>query len=178
MYKQRISDLLVMNGIEESTFLQKLHRTLLLGVFEVVCKEMKKQNKKAEEKERFRTYKDKAIPTKRIIARYAGCTLGDDDYIELSKLLTAFFRTGDPRKKFDDTYREQLIKRQNGCCTICHAKITSKDAHLDHIIPWDYVGDNLDDNYQMLCETCNERKGTATYFEFSMLLLNKGGQVL
>lgn len=173
MYREKISDLLAMNGIEESAFLQKLHRTLLLGVFEVVCKEIKKQNTKTEEKERFRTYKDKVVPTRKIIEHYAGCKLTDDDYIELSRLLTAFFRAGDPRKKFDDLYREQLVKRQDGRCAICHRKIAAKDSHLDHIIPWDYVGDDLVDNYQMLCGTCNERKGTATYFEFSMLLLNK-----
>ncbi|MBR5553923.1 MAG: HNH endonuclease [Clostridia bacterium] len=51
--------------------------------------------------------------------------------------------------------------------------MSSRTSHLDHIIPWDYVGDNLSDNYQMLCEICNTRKGTSTYFEISMLLLNK-----
>ena len=37
------------------------------------------------------------------------------------------------------------------------------------------VGDanKLDENYQSLCETCDERKGTATYYKFSRLLLNK-----
>lgn len=173
MNKGKILDLLAMNGIEESAFLEKLYHTLLLGVFEVVCKEIKKQDVKTTEKERFRKFKDKVIPTRMIVERYAGCQLCDEDYMEMAKLLTAFFRTGDPRKTFDDAYREQLVKRQSGRCAICHGKITAKDAHLDHIIPWDYVGDNLDDNYQMLCETCNKRKGTATYFEFSMLLLNK-----
>lgn len=174
MDKGKILDLLAMNGIEESVFLEKLHRTLLLGVFEVVCKEIKKQKRKSVEKESFRKFKDKTIPTRKIVERYAGCQLSGDDYIELSRLLAAFFRTGDPRKKFDDPYREQLLKGQGGRCAICHTEITAERAHLDHIVPWDYVGDNLDNNYQMLCESCNERKGTATYFEFSMLLLNKG----
>lgn len=176
MYQEKISDLLEMNGIEEPVFLQKLHRTLLLGVFETVCKEIKKQNTKIEEKERFRAYTDKAVPARKIAARYAGCKLDDDGYIELSRLLTAFFRTGDPRKNFDSPYREQLVKRQRGRCAVCHARITAKDSHLDHIVPWAYVGDNLNDNHQMLCGTCNERKGTAAYFEFSMLLLNKEGR--
>lgn len=171
----KISDLLAMNGIEEPVFLEKLYRTLLLGVFEVVCKEIKKQDTKIIEKERFRKFKNKVIPTRMIVERYTGCKLLNEDYMEMAKLLTAFFRTGDPRKTFDDAYREQLVKRQSGQCAICHAKITTKDAHLDHIIPWDYVGDNLEDNYQMLCGLCNQRKGTAMYFEFSMLLLNKGG---
>ena len=173
MYAEKTLDLLTLNGIDVEVFNQKLHRTLLLGVFEVVCKEIKKQGSKTAERASFRKFKNKTIPTKRIIKQYAGCELSDGDYEEMALLLGAFFNTGDPRKKFDSIYREQLTKRQNGQCAICKASITAKSAHLDHVIPWDYVGDQLENNYQMLCETCNERKGTAAYFEFSMLLLNK-----
>ena len=134
---------------------------------------MKKQNTKIAEKEDFRKRKDKTVATKLIVNRYVGCELNDEDYEKLSFLLTAHFRTGGSRKKYEDSYRDQLIKQQNGQCNICKKPITAKESHLDHIIPWDYVGDNLEGNYQMLCETCNERKGTATYFELSMLLLNK-----
>lgn len=173
MFKQKTENLLRLNEINEDLFYEKLHRTLLLGVFEVICKEMKKHNTKIAEKERFRKYKDKIVPTKKIVTQYSGCKLSSDDYEELSTLLAAYFRTGDPRQKRDDAYREQLTKMQDEKCAICQRSITAKSAHLDHIVPWDYVGDNLENNYQMLCETCNERKGTATYFEFSMLLLNK-----
>lgn len=173
MYNRKTLDLLALNGIDVEFFNHKLHKTLLLGVFEVVCKEIKKQGAKTLERASFRKFKDKTIPTKRIIKQYAGCELSSDDYEEMAALLGAFFNTGDPRKKYDAIYREQLTKKQNGRCAICKANITAKSAHLDHIIPWDYVGDQLDNNYQMLCETCNERKGTAAYFEFSMLLLNK-----
>lgn len=116
---------------------------------------------------------DKIAATKNIVRRYVGCYLSEAEYSKLSELFTAFFRTGDPRKKFDDNFRESLIQKQNNKCAVCGKKISSQNAHLDHIIPWDYVGDNLNDNYQMLCETCNTRKGTSTYFEISMMLLNK-----
>lgn len=173
MFKQKTEELLRLNAISEDLFHQKLHRTLLLGVFEVICKEMKKQNTKTAEKERFRKYKDKTVPTKKIVKQYSGCELSGDDYEEMAALLAAHFRTGDPRKKYDDAYREQLTLKQNGQCAICKTAISAKGSHLDHIVPWDYVGDNLENNYQILCETCNERKGKAAYFEFSMLLLNK-----
>lgn len=179
MDEKRISVLLAMNKVEEPVFIEKLHRTLLLGVFEVVCKEIKRQGTKLTEKERFRKFKNKTIPTRMIVGRYAGCKLPNEDSMEMVKLLTAFFRTGDPRKRFDAAYRTQLVRRQSGQCSICHAKITAGDAHLDHIVPWDYVGDNLENNHQMLCGSCNQRKGTAAYFEFTMLLLlNKGEHLL
>lgn len=174
MYSEGLSKLLEANSIDNDFFEEKLYNTLILGVFEAVCKDIKKHGKKIEEKVRFMKYSDdKIAATKNIIKRYVGCTLSENEYKKLSELLIAFFRAGAPRKNFDDSFRENLTQKQNCKCAICGKNITSHDAHLDHIVPWDYVGDNLDNNYQMLCETCNTRKGTSTYFEMSMLLLNK-----
>ena len=174
MYSEMISNLLKANKIDGEIFGEKLYNTLILGVFEAICKDIKKNNTKIDEKVRFMRYSnDKIAATKNIVRRYVGCDLSKTEYIKLSELLTAFFRAGDPRKKFDDNFRESLIEKQNYKCAICGKNISSQNSHLDHIIPWDYVGDNLNDNYQMLCETCNTRKGTSTYFEISMLLLNK-----
>lgn len=173
MYRSKISNLLALNEIDELEFHEKLFRTLLLGVFETICKEMKKQNVKNVEKEKFRNHKDKVVATKLLVKKYAGCQLDEDGCQLMKDLLSAHFRTGDARKRFDAPYRELLTSQQHGSCAICKCPITASTAHLDHIIPWEYVGDTLEGNYQMLCETCNERKGSATYFEFSMLLLNK-----
>ena len=174
MYSERISNLLKANKIDEEAFGEKLYNTLILGVFEAICKDIKKNETKIDEKVRFMRYSnDKIAATKNIVRRYVGCDLSESEYSKLSELLTAFFRTGDPRKKFDDDFREALTQKQNNKCAVCGKNISSRTSHLDHIIPWDYVGDNLSDNYQMLCETCNTRKGTSTYFEISMLLLNK-----
>lgn len=174
MYSKRLSGLLEANSIDNKTFEEKLYNTLILGVFEVICKDIKKNGNKTEEKVRFMKYSnDKIAATKNIVKRYVGCTLSENEYIKLSELLIAFFRAGTPRKNFDNSFRENLIRQQNCKCAICGKNISSHDSHLDHIVPWNYVGDNLDNNYQMLCEICNTRKGTSTYFEMSMLLLNK-----
>lgn len=168
-----VIELLTLNGIDQELFEEKLYRTLILGVFEAICKDIKKLNQKNVEREFFRKRENKVIATKSIVTRYVGCSLTDDAYIEIAKLLTAFFSTGDPRRHFEESFRLALINRQGEKCAICRRRITVSDSHLDHIIPWDYVGDCLSDNYQMLCETCNTRKGNATYFDLSMLLLNK-----
>ena len=70
-------------------------------------------------------------------------------------------------------YRLKLLSAQNNKCNICGKSINVTSSHLDHIVPWDYVGDSLDNNYQMLCDTCNTRKGSSTYFEIAMTLLNR-----
>ena len=173
MYQEKIIELISLNGIDDNEFHEKLFRTLLLGVFETICKEMKRQNKKQEEKETFRKHKDKIVASKLIVRKYAGCQLNEEGYALLANLLTAHFRTGDSRKKYDDAFRAKLLGQQKGICAICKKQISAQHAHIDHIVPWEYVGDLLEDNYQMLCETCNERKGSTTYFEFSRLLLNR-----
>ena len=41
------------------------------------------------------------------------------------------------------------------------------DFHVDHIVPWDYVGDELKNNKRVLCAACNRKKSnqavTAVY---------------
>ena len=170
---RHIDTLLELNSIDKTQFDEKLHQTMILGVFEVLCKDIKKAKSKVEEKEKYRKSMDKVAVTKRIVKKYAGCSLEEEDYEEVSRLLRAFFVKSNTRKQFDVNYRKNLIELQNHRCNICGKKINIKEAHLDHIIPWDYVGDEIEDNYQMLCEICNKRKGTSAYFEISMMLLNK-----
>lgn len=38
------------------------------------------------------------------------------------------------------------------------------DCHIDHVIPFSYTGDELNDNYQVLCSSCNEKKGNKVSF--------------
>lgn len=168
---KRLEELLSNNNISQSEFEEKLYITLLRGVFEAICKDMKKNGSRIQEKERFRKTRNKITATKMLVNKYVGCKLEDKEYEELSKLFIAYFQTGDPRKSFSEAFRSELLKKQGGECAVCEKKITIHDAHLDHIVPWIYVGDILENNYQMLCTTCNTRKGTATYFEISMQLL-------
>jgi 5-methylcytosine-specific restriction endonuclease McrA len=50
-----------------------------------------------------------------------------------------------------------LLKHQHGTCTVCRTLLT-KDMHLDHIMPLALGGANTDDNVQLLCRGCNQRK--------------------
>ena len=61
---------------------------------------------------------------------------------------------------------------QNGRCVVC-GELFDKDlskVHIDHIIPWMLVGDELKNNYQCLCETCNECKSAHTDYMFRNLI--------
>lgn len=170
---EKLSILLRNNGIEEDMLEEKVYNTLITGIFEVICKDILKRNAKISEKERFRKSPNKILAAKRLVDTHIGCTLSQDEYEILAGLLKAFFCKDSRRKKYDNDYKKKLLKSQDNRCAICNAKIEYADSHHDHIIPWNYVGDCLSNNYQMLCETCNKRKATSAYSELSMLLLNK-----
>ncbi|MBS4201313.1 HNH endonuclease [Bacillus sp. FJAT-49732] len=55
--------------------------------------------------------------------------------------------------------------------------IQQKNSQLDHIIPWEYVSDELDENLHMLCTICNQSKNKSVTFlllAFLMRFTNKG----
>lgn len=173
MYADQVNRIIKDNKIDIEEFNQKLSKTLILGIFEAICKDIKKYNKKIEEKERYRKNPDKLSAIKMLVRRYANCILSDEEYEVLQEYFNAYFSKDNRRKIFDNSYKLQLLKKQDAKCSICNKHISIDCSHLDHIIPWEYVGDELKNNYQMLCDTCNLRKGSSTYFEISMTLLNK-----
>ncbi len=173
MYKDRITRILSENSISNEDFDKKLYNTLLLGIFEAICKDIKKNDSFIKEKEKYRKNPDKMSSTKLLISRYLNCSLENEDYEILERYFHAFFSKDGKRAVYSDIYRNNLLKTQGYKCNICGKIIDNNSSHLDHIVPWDYVGDSLENNYQMLCDTCNTRKGSSTYFEIAMTLLNR-----
>lgn len=54
----------------------------------------------------------------------------------------------------------RLIKRQGGRCAVCGMRFADVDESLDHIVPWQFIGDIADgSNWQILCPPCNSGKG-------------------
>lgn len=171
----KIKQLLYLNHIREQDYEEIVYKTILMGIFESICKEIKRQNTKVEELSRFRRNKDHLFVTKKIVERYAGCRLSEEEYDLMYQLLRAFFRKKDFREDIPITIKRNLLESQDYKCPFCKRTINLTNSHLDHIIPWDFVGDELDNNYQMLCVRCNERKGTSAYFGLSMLFMNTEG---
>jgi 5-methylcytosine-specific restriction endonuclease McrA len=56
-----------------------------------------------------------------------------------------------------------LFAKQKGKCASCNEKLSLEKgldkAHLDHILPLALGGPNTDENVQLLCRLCNQRKG-------------------
>jgi 5-methylcytosine-specific restriction endonuclease McrA len=89
----------------------------------------------------------------------------DDFWIEPSRggrLSSALSRAaGSPPGKRNTRLIPQDVKievaaRDGGRCRQCGS---NKELHFDHATPWSKGGANTADNIQLLCGTCNRRKG-------------------
>jgi predicted RNA-binding Zn-ribbon protein involved in translation (DUF1610 family) len=58
-----------------------------------------------------------------------------------------------------------LMKKQKNKCVACNKNI-SKSYHIDHIFPLALGGNNKISNIQLLCPTCNVKKGAKNPIDF------------
>ncbi len=96
------------------------------------------------------------------ICLYMGHTLTEEESKEMDLLIRANLNKSTFRNPVATRTKRDLLKRQNYRCACCDCMI-DVHAHADHIIPFKYVGDELEDNFQMLCAECNHRKGARYY---------------
>lgn len=52
--------------------------------------------------------------------------------------------------------KERVLARYDRCCAACGS---DDRPEVDHIVPWVISHDDSEDNLQVLCFTCNRRKG-------------------
>ena len=61
---------------------------------------------------------------------------------------------------------DELVKKQKGRCMYCGRRVGRDLFDLDHKNPVARGGTNRKSNFQLLCRTCNTRKGAMTDREF------------
>lgn len=60
------------------------------------------------------------------------------------------------RKDLPRAVKDRVRARFGGCCAQCGS---DDRCEVDHIVPWSVSHDDGEDNLQLLCFTCNRRKG-------------------
>ena len=70
------------------------------------------------------------------------------------------------------THKPELFGRQQGRCNGCQYEFPYRNLTVDHIVPQSTVQDDRIENLQLLCASCNSRKGTGTHEELIQKLID------
>lgn len=70
------------------------------------------------------------------------------------------------RTRMGADIRKDLYRRQRGRCLYCGSRQRMDLMDIDHKVPLARGGSNQRNNLQLLCRTCNLRKGARTDREF------------
>lgn len=65
---------------------------------------------------------------------------------------------------------DHIRAAQKAKCAICRVGLSKAGEHIDHIVPLSRGGANISANIQLLCPTCNYRKGSKDPIDFMQQL--------
>ena len=153
--------------------IEEYRKAFLLNLFQKVCSKMEKDiDYKKKINKLFLQSFSKVETTKKIVNQNASILLSDEDAKIISDWFDAYRKKSGTRKIISATIKKDLFKKQEGLCAVCGNELGNdwSKIHVDHIIPWKLVGDELDNNYQLLCGTCNECKSAKTDYLFKNLI--------
>ena len=160
--------------LDNSIVREEYKKTVLLTMFKKMCVKM---NSDALYRQRirnlYRQTSDRIMTTRILIQKEYDVCLSDSESAMVTLWFLANFRKKTRRnsKYTCETVKKELWERQNGKCPSC-GELLGRDwskIHVDHIIPFVLVGDELEDNYQDLCEVCNECKSARVDYLFGKL---------
>lgn len=82
-------------------------------------------------------------------------------------------RSKENNVKFDitlDEIKQMFYKEYGKECKYCDKKLNIRTIACDHIVPLVKGGDSVVSNLQLICRTCNTRKGPLDEEDFSILI--------
>ena len=162
------------NAINEDVLYEALHKDIIESVLSEVCEYMKANDSSYISMKRiyFRSSSD-IQAVEQIVQNVCHLSLSEQDLNWINNCIKAFMKKKSHRKQIPDSLRRELWNRQERKCCICGKGIQIDDGHVDHIVPWDYVGDELENNYQVLCSDCNLHKSNHVALALHSLIFDK-----
>ena len=146
---QKIQKILEMNGIGGDVLEQALYQDIRETFLEEICAYMKSSEARYVEIRRIYYHtSDDLLAVGKIVRKVCGGALPDEDLMWLDRCIKACFHKRPRRRPIPEAERERLWRGQGGCCAICGRMTALREVHVDHIVPWVYVGDELEDNLQ------------------------------
>ena len=169
-----LAEIIHLNNINEEVLFDALHKDILESILSEICEYMKEDDSSyiSMRKIYYRSVDD-IDAVKQIVRNVCHLSLPKQDLEWLNKCVKAFMKKKLYRKQLSNELRMELWIRQGKKCCICGKEFLAEDGHIDHMVPWDYVGDELDNNYQVLCSDCNLHKSNYVALAVRSLIFNK-----
>lgn len=155
--------------MDTKVLLDSIEEAKILCIFKNVCNDYSNSVEKNKLRNILAVSPDKYNTIKQIMIRKYSVDMNDQQIERMLELIRAFLKKSDYRKNIPVELREKLLSNQEYKCFFCGKNIDIS-SHADHIVPFKYVGDELDDNLQMLCGTCNEKKSDSIDYQIRYLL--------
>ena len=146
-----------------------LQETRNLGRFKAFCEKNSTKDSQQRIRNIYSCTNDPIETTKNIFFNEFNETISDFDANRLYALITSFLKKSIYRKSIGDSIKKTLLQNQYYHCAICGCDIDIR-AHADHIVPFKFVGDELNNNLQMLCTDCNLKKNASLDYQIRFLL--------
>ena len=179
MTNETLKQIVSLNRINEKDLEEAVHFYIREWALERICLYSKKKKENFVEIKRiFQRYPrgQELKAAAAILNHVCNCKLPDEDLSWLATCIKAHLCKSDQRKIFTKNDKKPYYEKQNHKCAICGKDILLEEGELDHIIPFDFVGDELPDNYQLLCKDCNGLKSNHLGRSISILMLYGGSQ--
>ena len=169
-----LAEIIRLNNINEEVLYDALHKDILESILSEICQSMKVNDSSyiSIKKIYYRNAND-IDAIKQIVKNICHLSLPQNDLEWLNKCVKAFMKKKPHRQQFPNALRQELWNKQGKKCRICGKEILAEEGHIDHVVPWDYVGDELEGNYQLLCSDCNLHKSNHVALAVRSLIFNK-----
>lgn len=172
--RERMDALFAANGCDSEAVYGEIHRLVLMWGLQALCRRMKKEpDVRKRVLDIYRRNRDDVYAAEQIAEKYLGICLPQEDARWMNRCLLAHFGRDGRRQAVSQEKKTAQIARQHGVCACCGAPVTAQKGHYDHVVPWELVGDGLDENYQVLCPRCNGEKSSSVDYMAKRLFYKK-----
>ena len=155
--------------VDERKLRKCIQSVLVISLFRSFCE----KNNSTESQQRLRNIFSRTLnpveTTKCLIQNELFEEINAEEAEFFHSLIIAFLKKKTYRRRITDSEKKLLLCQQDNCCAICGETVGS-NYHVDHIIPFKYVGDELENNYQILCANCNTKKNASIDYQIRFML--------
>ena len=168
--ERQIVDLYELNNVSKEDYQFAIHFSTISFAVGHLCELL---NDSSVRNPLFRECKtrNRSAVIQKFIRKHITTSMNEKDYKFIESVIELKMN-GDIRKPPTKEQKDKLLKQAKGRCACCNCEVTADNCHIDHIIPFSWVGDQLHSNYQPMCSTCNEMKSDDPLFIIKYFAIN------